>query len=684
MKYINSNIEVNKSTGLQESFFKISDQNVSHIFHVLRNQLYSDKEGAVIREYVSNAVDAHKEIGTERPVEITLPTSIESSYCIRDYGRGLTEEEIRDVYVSYGDSTKRNTNKQLGMLGLGAKSAFGYTDNFTIISWNNGKKDIYNAYIDETNCGKIALLSSIPSKEESGIEIKIPVQPHHQDVFKRKTYSICEYFEPQPKILNGSEFPKKEIFLDFEVEKDIYFYLEKTSSYRPSNFTIVMGGVKYIVPYSTLISKTRDSDTTSLLQTRTFNYYEPVLKVKIGDVEVSASRESLELTDKTNNALLQYLKIIKEKITKKSIEKILDASTYSEACINYRGLIKDVVLPKDIFFHGWELTPNHLQERLLEKKYSCRIIEYYSYSNTLNVYGNYCSDVEKNCIFISHGRKPYQERIKHYLKDQIENSYHFFIYLDKDKDINKFIRENHLNDYKLVFINDIIIPSEKKKKVRKRKVSPNILISNGSTWDTPDDIPEETKYFVYIHRSKIYLDSELSEEIKIYNLSNIKFLLKHFLNLDIDEVYGAKKVFKKFDSSWVCLKEKIEELKANSSFQEQCEKSNYHYEIKKYIENLIELKNKITNKEFLSFVNFGEQFLVPKEVSLSYFSKYSYCYSSNVNIQEKFNNLRAEFFEKRTELLNKYPIIGNCIGDKYLTTIEKEDLVKIINLLGDK
>ena len=62
-------------TGLQnESHFNIKDENVAHIFSILRNQLYSDKIGAIVREYVTNAIDAHTEASIEKPIEITLPT----------------------------------------------------------------------------------------------------------------------------------------------------------------------------------------------------------------------------------------------------------------------------------------------------------------------------------------------------------------------------------------------------------------------------------------------------------------------------------------------------------------------------------------------------------------------------------------------------------------------------------
>ena len=52
-----------QSDDFQSVSFGIKESGLSHIFNVLRNQLYSDKVLAVIREYSTNAVDAHIEVG---------------------------------------------------------------------------------------------------------------------------------------------------------------------------------------------------------------------------------------------------------------------------------------------------------------------------------------------------------------------------------------------------------------------------------------------------------------------------------------------------------------------------------------------------------------------------------------------------------------------------------------------
>jgi DNA topoisomerase VI subunit B len=155
----------------------VKQENLAHIFSILRNSLYSDKAGAIIREYSTNAYDAHVQAGIkETPIKINCPSRFSPLLSIRDYGFGLNEEQIFNVYASYGESTKRHTNDQVGMMGLGSKSAFSYTDSFTVISYNDGLKKSYLAYIDDSGIGKIMKVNEEPT-DETGIEIQVPVKP---------------------------------------------------------------------------------------------------------------------------------------------------------------------------------------------------------------------------------------------------------------------------------------------------------------------------------------------------------------------------------------------------------------------------------------------------------------------------------------------------------------------------
>jgi len=124
-----------------ESSFGIKNENLNVLFDILRNKMYSDKMLAIIREYSVNGLDAHIDSGIpNKPIRIHLPSTFEPSFSIRDFGEGLSESEVREIYCMYGSSTKRQSNEVTGQLGLGSKSAFAYTDSFVISSYNKGIK----------------------------------------------------------------------------------------------------------------------------------------------------------------------------------------------------------------------------------------------------------------------------------------------------------------------------------------------------------------------------------------------------------------------------------------------------------------------------------------------------------------------------------------------------------------
>src|SRR5690349_20945960 len=103
---------------------------VDSIVHLmgLLTTLYADPELAIIREYSTNALDSHRQAGVGLPIEIVLPSQFERTFIVRDFGLGMSEEELTDNYSEYGFSSKRETNEATGMLGVGGKSALAYTN----------------------------------------------------------------------------------------------------------------------------------------------------------------------------------------------------------------------------------------------------------------------------------------------------------------------------------------------------------------------------------------------------------------------------------------------------------------------------------------------------------------------------------------------------------------------------
>jgi len=358
------------SEGFQsESFFSIKQDNLAHIFGILRNQLYSNKPLAVIREYCTNAFDAHVDAGkADEPIIVNVPTHISPTLIIRDNGNGLTTEQVYQIFASYGESTKRGTNDQVGMLGLGSKSAFCYVDSFTVTSFNNGVKSVYNAYIDTTQIGKISLTHTEPTNE-TGLEIKIYVNTIDIPLFNQSIVDFLKFFNPKPIILNNDAIKRQISDFDFHpLLSGNNWKVTRRGDWNNSRVYITMGNVNYPVSVSSL----PDSQLREFIDGLS-NYYLYV-NVPIGTVKPSASRESLDMNSKTVNEILVSLDKVKNEIQSEFAKKIEASKSMWEAYQTYNNLHNTLGFRGlKATYQGTPITSNCiLPKKGLLKKYNKR------------------------------------------------------------------------------------------------------------------------------------------------------------------------------------------------------------------------------------------------------------------------------------------------------------------------
>jgi hypothetical protein len=289
--------------------FGIKHEGLAHIFNVLRNQLYSDKILAVLREYSCNAVDAHTEAGVNRPIEITLPSRLSLELKIRDYGMGLSEQDIQEIYAFYGESTKRKSNSLIGQLGLGSKSAFAYGDNFVINSFYNGIKTTYNAYIDPSQIGQIATLASSPSNEANGVEIVISVKPSDCETFVSTARTLFTHFKVKPIVRGVADFT-------YETRTPLYsgndwrlLKADRNGNYN-RQASAIMGNIAYKISESAL--KLDENNADEAVIERLLSNCDIELDVAIGDLDIAASREGLQYTDRTIANLKKRILVIRD------------------------------------------------------------------------------------------------------------------------------------------------------------------------------------------------------------------------------------------------------------------------------------------------------------------------------------------------------------------------------------
>ncbi len=269
--------------------FGISAQHAAHIMTILRNTMYTDKTLAVLREYSANAWDAHRVSGKSHiPIKVTLPSELEPTLIIRDFGPGISPDDIFGIYTQYGASTKRDSDVAVGMLGIGSKSGFAYSDTFTVVSYFGGTKSTYVAVLDKTNVGVMQVLDRQPCGEETGIEIQIPVKTKDVSEFIDKAKTLFRYFDPKPDINTA-------IADSFEVETRF----SKAVTFKDGNgWTAVMGCIPYRLNVSQL--------NAERLSLPVFNFLKQssgLMFFDIGEVEISASREELNYTDETKKVL---------------------------------------------------------------------------------------------------------------------------------------------------------------------------------------------------------------------------------------------------------------------------------------------------------------------------------------------------------------------------------------------
>jgi HSP90 family molecular chaperone len=102
----------------------------ANAFSILFDKLYSNKNQAVVREIYCNAVD----VTTNKVPHITVPTEMNPVFVVRDYGPGLSHEDVMALYTTVFRSTKAGDNSKIGGFGLGSKAPFCYTDGFIVNS----------------------------------------------------------------------------------------------------------------------------------------------------------------------------------------------------------------------------------------------------------------------------------------------------------------------------------------------------------------------------------------------------------------------------------------------------------------------------------------------------------------------------------------------------------------------
>jgi hypothetical protein len=328
MKLASSDRSIDRISTQPERKFTIKA--TGKAFRILSSGLYKDKILAIIRELSANAHDAHISAKCpQRPFEVHLPNTIEPWFSVRDYGPSLSPYQMETVFTTYFESTKSESNDEVGGLGLGCKSPLSYVDSFTVISRHEGVKRTYTVFFDEDDTPSIIQMAAaeIPEWsddfEPSGLEVSLPVRHFDFTSFQTKAQKVFRYYEVQPKIFGVADFkPDKSIPLLVGPGYVIH---------RANEAMAVMGIIGYPVD-STAITTTPSG--LMLLNS-------PIdLLFNVGDLDITAGREELSYDQPTKDALAIRVDQVLADLPARVMRKFRQCKTEYEARNLYGKLVE--------------------------------------------------------------------------------------------------------------------------------------------------------------------------------------------------------------------------------------------------------------------------------------------------------------------------------------------------------
>jgi hypothetical protein len=293
-------------------------RNSAKAFNILSSGLYANKIKAIIRELSCNAIDSHTAAGTTQPFEVHLPTTLEPWFSIRDFGTGLSHDQVTKIYTTYFESTKTESNEFIGALGLGSKSPFSYTDNFTVTAIQNGRKGIYSAFINDVGVPSIALMGEEQVTESNGVEVKFSVNDRYDfSKFADEAQSVYRWFPVLPTITGN----KINVIPVYYETKDIIagvHSLEDNYSRGRNPSVAVMGNIAYPidVPQAEQVLEGLDQLLKCGL----------VIEFGIGELDFQASREGLSYIPLTIDSIRKKLVAVNSALTE-VLTKEADAIT---------------------------------------------------------------------------------------------------------------------------------------------------------------------------------------------------------------------------------------------------------------------------------------------------------------------------------------------------------------------
>lgn len=274
-------------------------------FKILSSGLYSDKILAVVRELSCNAYDSHVSAGfPNKPIDVHMPNSGEPWFSVQDYGLGLSKDDIDQVYTTYFESTKTDSNEVTGALGLGSKSPFSYTDTFTVVSIKDGIKLIYTMCLSPAGEPLPRLMFEGETDEANGVTVSLPVNKYDFNDFVKAATKVYRTFDVKPIVIGAFENDIKAIVKPQE-------YLFKNAMYGlRTQEPVGLYNVLTIAVQGTVGYPCKIEDGFGIARA----LHKMDIFFPIGELDITASRESLSYDVQTKENIAARVRLVADNL----------------------------------------------------------------------------------------------------------------------------------------------------------------------------------------------------------------------------------------------------------------------------------------------------------------------------------------------------------------------------------
>jgi uncharacterized protein (UPF0305 family) len=475
-------------------------------FQILSSNIYTYKVRAVIREISCNAADAHVAASNPDNFDVHLPTMLEPWFSVRDYGTGLSEQDIREIFTTYFSSTKTHSNEFTGALGLGSKSPFCLVDSFTVTSYYQGEKKAYSCYKDASGEPQIALLTAEANDGPNGLEVLVPGVGGRRGEFEQEAVEVFRYFDRVPNI----NIP--DVVRRIEDAKSVYILQEPDFSFTqyPGNPKAVMGNVAYDIP-----NNARGSLGIS-----------GFIRFEIGELSFDPGRENLSLDDRTLSAIKAKVAKVQDALSQSALDSIEVEPTPFKRSLQYQKLMRGP-LGSQLRDSSSEIGRKIREYRMPSTKDAMKVI-YRTGRRAVIDYKHSVDFTEPN-LFVCIDKPRMDRRMCHWTKETNSTII--------------ALKESHVQELQIdpEFLKDTdTIPKMPYKRVVKTdgKASVAAMKWNGSInyLQNVDVLPSGEKVFITIHRKDI-----ISRQWRISNENRLNNTLDKLAGvIEIPEIFVLK------------------------------------------------------------------------------------------------------------------------------------------------